>query len=109
MLVGRWGVLRRPLRTTIDKAAQIVLVCMKLHNFIVEADSADMPLPSAVDIFSHTVTPDYEVHEQNQLDTNDSLHRRRRDFEGSEQLLNSTTEYFFVISRRSTEFSALEY
>jgi DDE superfamily endonuclease len=85
MLIGRWGVSWRPLRTTIDKAAQIALVCMKLHDCIVETDSADVPRPSTVDTCSHTVSPDYEVHEQDQLDTNDSLHRRRRDLEGSEQ------------------------
>jgi hypothetical protein len=85
MLIGRWGVFWRPLRTTIDKAAQIVLVCMKLHNIIVETDGAKVPCPSTVDISSHIVSPDYEVHEQDQLDTNDSLHRRRRDLEGSEQ------------------------
>jgi DDE superfamily endonuclease len=85
MLIGRWGVFWRPLRTTIDKAAQIVLICMKLRNFVLKADSADVPLPSTVDICGHTVSPDYEVHEQDQLDTNDSLHRRLRDLEGSEQ------------------------
>jgi DDE superfamily endonuclease len=85
MLIGRWGVFWRPLRTTIDKAAQILLVCTKLHNFIVETDSADVPRPSPVDTCSHTMSPDYEVHEKDQLDTNDSLHRRRRDLEGSEQ------------------------
>jgi hypothetical protein len=85
MLIGRWGVFWRPLRTTIDKAAQIVLVCMKLHNCIVETDGADVPRPSTVYIYSHILSPDYEVHEQDQLDKNDSLHRRRRDLEGSEQ------------------------
>jgi hypothetical protein len=64
---------------------------MKLHNFIVETDGADVPRPSTVDISSHTVSPDYEVHEQDQLDTNDSLHRRRRDLEGSEQRLFLTS------------------
>jgi DDE superfamily endonuclease len=36
MLVARWGVLWRPLRVPIDKAGIIVIVCMKLHNFIIE-------------------------------------------------------------------------
>jgi type II secretory pathway component PulM len=85
MLIGRWGLFWRPLQTNIDKAAQIVLVCMKLHNFIMETDSTDVPRPSAVDTCSHTVSPHYEVHEQDQSDTNDSLHRRRRDLKGSEQ------------------------
>jgi hypothetical protein len=85
MLICRWGVFWRPLRTTIDKAAQIVLVCMKLYNFIVETDGADVPRPSTVEISGHIVSPDYKVHEQDQLDTNDSLRRRRQDLEGSEQ------------------------
>jgi hypothetical protein len=58
---------------------------MKLHKFIIEADSAEVPFASAVEIFSHTATPDYEVHEQDKLDKNDSLRRRRWDLEGSEQ------------------------
>jgi hypothetical protein len=85
MSIGRWGVFWRPLLTTIEKAAQIVLVCIKLHHCIVETDCADVPLPRTLDICSLTVSPDYEVHEQDQLDTNDSLHRRRRDADGSEQ------------------------
>jgi hypothetical protein len=41
---------------------------MKLHSFIVQTDNADMPLPSTVDFCSRTVSPDYEGHEQDQLD-----------------------------------------
>jgi hypothetical protein len=85
MSIGRWGVFRRPRLTIVDKAAQIVLVCIKLHHFFVETDSADVLLPSTVDICGHTVSPDYDVHKQGQLVTNDSLHRRRRELEGSEQ------------------------
>jgi DDE superfamily endonuclease len=64
MSIGRWGVFWRPRLTIVDKAAQIVLVCIKLHHFFVETDSADVPPPSTVDICGHTVSPDCDVHKQ---------------------------------------------
>jgi DDE superfamily endonuclease len=92
MLIGRWGIFWRPLRTTVDKAAQIVLVCMKLHNFIVDDGNIDIPLPGVIDFGSHTQSPDYRVHEQDQADANDALHRRRRDLEASELRSYQTEE-----------------
>jgi DDE superfamily endonuclease len=107
MFIGRWGVFWRPLRTPVDKAAQMVLVCMKLHDLIVETDSADVPRPSTVDTCSHIVSPDYEVHEQDQLDTNDSLHRRRRGLEGSEQRVFFTSVIADIGSTRLEYSSTL--
>jgi hypothetical protein len=69
MLVGRWGIFWRPLRTTVDKAAQIVLTCMKLHDFVLDNEDHDIPLPCGVDTASHTQYPDYQVYEQSQADT----------------------------------------
>jgi DDE superfamily endonuclease len=92
MLVGRWGIFWRPLRTTVDKAAQIVLTCMKLHNFILDNGELDIPLPCGVDTASHTQSPDYQVYEQDQADTQEALHRRRRDLESSEMRIELTAE-----------------
>jgi DDE superfamily endonuclease len=36
MLVGRWGILWRPMRLRVAKASQVALVCCKLHNFIID-------------------------------------------------------------------------
>jgi hypothetical protein len=36
VIVGRFGVLWSPMRCTLVKAARIVVVCCKLHNFIIE-------------------------------------------------------------------------
>jgi hypothetical protein len=92
MLVGRWGVFWRPLRTTVDKAGQIVLLCMKLHNFVLDSGDMGIPAPCAADTSGHTHDPDYEVHEQDQADTQEALHRRRRDIESSALRAELTAE-----------------
>jgi hypothetical protein len=92
MLVARWGVLWRSLRVPIDKAGIIVIVCMKLHNFIIETFELSLvqagsalcvPDPSGIDNVGHRDAADMIVHLQNGLDTDDVLHRRRRDLEVS--------------------------
>jgi hypothetical protein len=83
MLIGRWGVFLRSLRTTVDKAGQIVLLCMKLHNFVLDGGDMGIPPPCAADTASQTHDPDYEVPEKDQADTQEALHLRRRDIESS--------------------------
>jgi DDE superfamily endonuclease len=93
MMVARWGVLWRPLRVPIGKAGQTVIVCMKLQNYIIEraesslqhvASGLKIPEPSTLDVRSHSDGPDMSVHLQNNLDTDESMHRRSRDLEASE-------------------------
>jgi hypothetical protein len=93
MLVARWGVLWRPLRVPIGKAGLAVIVCMKLHNYIIEraessrqhaAAGLTIPEPSTLDVRSHSDKPDMSVHLQNNLDTDELMHRKRRDLEASE-------------------------
>jgi DDE superfamily endonuclease len=92
MLVARWGVLWRSLRVPIDKAGIIVIVCMNLHNFIIETCELSLvqagsalcvPDPSGIDNVGHRDAADMIVHLQDELDTDDVLHRRRRDLEVS--------------------------
>ena len=45
MLVNRWGIFWRPLRIDIRKVPQVIAVCMKLHNFII--DTGDLKIPVA--------------------------------------------------------------
>jgi DDE superfamily endonuclease len=90
MLVARWGILWRPLRVNIDKSARIVVVCMKLHNYILESceglplDSASnslVPEPSGIDDLGHLDPADREIHLQDEHDTDERQHKRRRDKE----------------------------
>jgi DDE superfamily endonuclease len=93
MPVARWGVLWRPLRVPIGKYGQAVIVCMKLQNNIIEraesslqhvAAGLTIPEPSTLDVRSHSDRPDMSVRLQNNLDTDESMHRRHRDLEASE-------------------------
>lgn len=36
ILVARWGIFGRPLHLRVAKSAQVVVVCCKLHNFIID-------------------------------------------------------------------------
>jgi len=50
-LVRRWGVLWRPLRVIVKKASQVVIVCCKLHYFIIEeTNSTAVPASEPDDI-----------------------------------------------------------
>jgi hypothetical protein len=93
MLVARWVVLWRHLRVPIGKAGQAVFVCMKLYNYIIEraesslqnlAAGLKIPEPSTLDVRGRSDGPDMSVHLQNNLDTDESMDRIRRDLEASE-------------------------
>lgn len=84
MLIGRWGVFWRQLRCSLNKNCKIVIVCCKLHNFIIEkGESLCVPPPSQFDVQLHSDNPEYEVHLQDRCDTELNIHRRRRDLESS--------------------------
>jgi hypothetical protein len=56
----------------------------KLHNFIIENGGlAVVPRPSGVDSSSHHEPADMAILLQDQLDTEDQLHRRRGDTDTS--------------------------
>jgi hypothetical protein len=93
MLVGRWGILWRPLRVPIERAGQVFIVCMKFHNYIIERSvcfhnsgepGITIPEPSSLDIQGHIEMADMNVHLQEDLDTDQQIHKRRRDLEASD-------------------------
>jgi DDE superfamily endonuclease len=84
MLVGRWGVFWRPIRADLPKASRLIVVCMKLHNFIVSNGSIAVPDAYEEDSIKHHDAPDYLVHAQDELDADGARHRRRRGLETSE-------------------------
>jgi hypothetical protein len=43
MLVNRWGILWQPMRCDLRKVPRVVLVCMKLHNFIIDQGNSAFP------------------------------------------------------------------
>jgi hypothetical protein len=95
ILVARWGILWRPLRTSVGKATTIILALAKLHNYIIDNDGMiTIPRPSGCDSATHREPADMAVLLQDQLDTDDALHRRRRDLEYStlRQMLSETIE-----------------
>jgi hypothetical protein len=93
ILVARWRILWRPLRVPIDKSGQIILACVKLHNFVLEmADSSrnhlysnasTVPDPSNIDTSGHGEAADSRIHLQDEVDLDEPLHKRRRDLEAS--------------------------
>jgi DDE superfamily endonuclease len=84
ILVSQWGVLWRPLRTSVTKSTLIFVTLAKLHNFnIDEGAMPTVPRPCGVDTSSHQEQGDMAVLLQYQLDTDDRLHKRRRDPETS--------------------------
>jgi hypothetical protein len=92
MLVARWGVLWRSLLVSIDQAEMIVIVCMKLHNVIIETCDLSLvqagsalcvPDPSGMDDVGHRDDADMIVYLRDGLDTDDVLDRQRQDLEVS--------------------------
>jgi hypothetical protein len=88
MLVGRWGILWRPIRLRVAKASQVVLVCCKLQNFIIDHNGRGT-LPFILS--SDTGGELREIHLQDDCDSSEEIHRRRRDLELS-SLWESFTE-----------------
>lgn len=84
ILVARWGIFWRPLRVRVKKSAQIVSVCCKLHNYILDSGNVvNVPAPSEADNESSSDRPDGRVYLQDECDRDIDRHRRRRDLEQS--------------------------
>lgn len=63
ILVARWGVLWRPPCCSIEKNAEVVIVCCKLHNFIIERRGGiEVLLYSNMDDGSYKYDADREIH-----------------------------------------------
>ena len=93
LLVRRWGILWRPLRLKVSKAAKLIIILCKLHNFVIdEMNSCEVPPPSGIDTTYHSSDPDFSVLPQDLCDTDENLHRRRRDLERSDLRDRFTSE-----------------
>jgi hypothetical protein len=44
MLVRRWGILWRPLEMKLQRLAQVIGACMRLHNFCIKKKINDVAL-----------------------------------------------------------------
>lgn len=70
MLVARWGIFWRPLRVRLSKAAKIVAVCCKLHNFILDnTNTITVPNPSGLDNSCNNEPIDQDIHLQDTCHT----------------------------------------
>ena len=84
IFIARWGIFWRKLRVPLEKATLSIHVCAKLHNFILNNEGV-----SAIDVpmltNEHSSTPSssttMDIFWQDECDTDDTLHRRRRDLE----------------------------
>jgi hypothetical protein len=83
MKVGRWGISWRPISGTVQKTSRVVVVCMKLHNFIISQGSIAVPYIFEEDNEQHRDAPDRSVYFQDDVDTDDIMHRRRIDLQSS--------------------------
>jgi len=81
MLVGRWGIFWRPLRVPINRMGTIVILCCKLHNFIINEGFLNIYQPTHIDERHHEDEPDTSVHLQGDCDGEGSVRRRRRDLD----------------------------
>ena len=70
ILVSRWGVLWRPLRCTLENYANVIVVCCKLHNYIIDNcnDDMDVPPPYGLDNAHHTLPADIHVYLQDECE-----------------------------------------
>jgi hypothetical protein len=59
------------------------VLCMKLHSFIISQGSIAVPDFFEEDNEQHNDAPDRSVHFQGDVDTDNVMHRRRRDLESS--------------------------
>jgi hypothetical protein len=100
-LAGIWNACRkmgnilRPLSLTIDKAGQVVLLCIKLHNYIIQkAQESDcvtsareysVPGHSNMDDRGHRDQEDTRIYMPDEVDLYETQHRRRKDLEASSQ------------------------
>ncbi len=82
MLVARWGVFWRPLKVPLVKVSSVVLLCCKLHNYIIDSSgSLEVPSPTHLDERHHDEPSDCSVYLQDECDEEEMMHRRRRDLE----------------------------
>lgn len=84
MLVGRWGILWRPLRCSPRKKAGVIVTYCKPHKCIVEnGRGATLPPPSWKDEDGNTEPAECAVHLQDNCDLDTQIHRPCSDLDAS--------------------------
>jgi len=79
------GILWRPLKVSVSKAALVVTICCKLHNYILRTTGSNsIPQISQFDTTHHIEQKDGTIYLQDQCDLEYTLHNRRRELETSE-------------------------
>jgi hypothetical protein len=74
ILVSRWGILWRPLHTSVSNSTLIIVSLAKLHNFIIdEGGMPHVPRPSGADCSGHQEPADNAILIQDQLDPDDRI------------------------------------
>lgn len=85
MIVGRWEIIWRPLLFHVEKESKIVLVCLKIHNFIIDfTKSTDAPRNELADVNGYIM----EINTQDEF-VEDAQGRRK--FLVSRKLLEQLT------------------
>lgn len=86
VIVARWGILWSPLRCSLKKATKIIIVCCKLHNFLIDRngfqDTVTVPEPDE----STELDGENVVYEQHLLHTESTKNFRPYDKERRESV-----------------------
>jgi hypothetical protein len=94
VVVARWGILWSPLRCSRAKASKILVVCCKLHNYIIDQQdkagiTAGVPSVPAVEPDNHTQgQAQVFVQDVLHLDLEASRHVRQRPCELRDSIVN---------------------
>jgi len=73
-LVGRWGILWKPMRFPLPVVTKTLRVCAKIHNFLIDRDSCSLVDPLESDIAGGSG----EVHLQGDCDMDEARRHRNR-------------------------------
>jgi hypothetical protein len=74
VIVSRWGILWSPLRYSLEKSTKIVIVCAKLHDFILDERAKNMRTDSDTEFEVPGPDPDNDVQGNAELYLQDLLH-----------------------------------
>jgi DDE superfamily endonuclease len=74
VIVSRWGILWSPLRCSLEKSTKIIVVCAKLHNFILDERAKNLGVDSGVEFEVPGPDPDNDVQGDAEVYLQDLLH-----------------------------------
>jgi hypothetical protein len=74
VIVSRWGILWSPFRCSLEKSTKIIIVCTKLHNFILDERAKNMGMDSSTEFEVPGPDPDNDVQGNTEVYLQDLLH-----------------------------------